>query len=387
MKNSEDSGILVLEHFDFENPGPGGIEPIIRAMSETDSVQRWTIVGVSSNAERVGTWRRQQCNSVELNFLPILYLDKDNRQTKKFPDSLLYILKLLRLCRGLKPRVIHAHRIEIGLIASFIWPRTPVVVFIHNESHQLSRNSNSSSFWRFAPSLHSAVTELTLIRSNRIIVFNEFEYRRLSAKKSMVFRSYSWFDPDVFKLNNIDQDSSSFIISWVGRLETEKDPFLFLESLRVLREASYDFKANVIGSGTLLRKLQDLSSKYELEPHVNFLGSIQKESLASMLSSSTVLVQTSHYEGSPTSLIESLACGTPVVSTFTGDPDEVIIDGLNGYRIKNRNPSTIAEAILKSREISRSEISATVSHRSKTFVLMQLLSLTTQFNDPETEHE
>ena len=383
MKKPKHSGVLVLEHFDFENPGPGGIEPIIRAMAMSNSVNRWTLIGVSSDFLHVGKWRSFQCGSVELSFLPVLCLDKVNRRKKIFPDSLLYILSLLPICRKLRPSIIHAHRIEIALFATLIWPRTPVVVFIHNESQQLSRNPNSSSVWRLIPSIHTAVTYLALKRARRIVVFNEREYRKLRAKHTNVYRGFSWFNPDVFQPKSNLQESSMFVITWVGRLESEKDPVLFLEILQNLCQAGYEFKANMIGSGTLLKSLQDLSLNYNLERQLTFQGSIPQDSLASTLRTSTVLVQTSYYEGSPTSIIESLACGTPVVSTFPGDPDEVIINGVNGYRVMSRSVVDFREAILRSREISRSGIPSTVSHRSKTIVLSKLLTETTQLHSEE----
>lgn len=380
MKVPKISGVLVLEHFDFENSSPGGIEPIIRAMAMSNSVRRWTIVGISRKFFKVGKWIRFHHDSVEVNFLPVLYLDKVYRHRKIVPDSLRYILHLLPICFKLKPSIIHVHRIEIVLFATLIWPRTPVVVFIHNEGHQLSSNPNSSSFWRFFPSLHTAVTNLALSRARRIIVFNEREFRKLSSKyaKANVLRGYSWFDPDIFYPSSNPKDQSKLVITWVGRLESEKDPILFLNILKHLRSEGYEFEAYLIGTGTLLNSLVEISQKYYLEQHLKFLGNISQESLASILRNSTVLVQTSHYEGSPTTVIESLACGTPVVSTILGDPDHVIIDGLNGYRVVSRCVVDLSEAILKSMQISRVEIQASVRHRAKTIVLAKLLCDTTQ---------
>lgn len=68
------------------------------------------------------------------------------------------------------------------------------------------------------------------------------------------------------------------------------------------------------------------------------------------MSAVDVTVNVSTDEGTCTSVLESLACGVPVVSTDTGDINEVVSDGKNGIVVPNGNdrPSVaqrVAEAI------------------------------------------
>ena len=50
------------------------------------------------------------------------------------------------------------------------------------------------------------------------------------------------------------------------------------------------------------------------------------------------------FEGTCTSILESLACGIPVVSTDVGDIHECLRNGYNGCIIKNDETSIIDEA-------------------------------------------
>jgi len=53
----------------------------------------------------------------------------------------------------------------------------------------------------------------------------------------------------------------------------------------------------------------------------------------------------SHKEGLPNVLLESLACGTPVVATSVGGIPEVVSDGQVGRLVRSREPREMAACI------------------------------------------
>ncbi len=67
------------------------------------------------------------------------------------------------------------------------------------------------------------------------------------------------------------------------------------------------------------------------------------------LNAASVTVMTSHSEGSPVTIKESLACGTPVVSVAVGDIP-ALISGLPGCAVTERDPKAVASAILTALE-------------------------------------
>jgi len=119
----------------------------------------------------------------------------------------------------------------------------------------------------------------------------------------------------------------------------------FLEALALLYTYRQDFTCTLIGEGPDLEQMKQRASALGLtEPVLRFAGLIEGEALADQYRESDVTVVTSRYETFGTVIIESLACGTPVLSTDVGVAGEVIKEG-NGALITQTDPTGIAMAI------------------------------------------
>ena len=74
----------------------------------------------------------------------------------------------------------------------------------------------------------------------------------------------------------------------------------------------------VAGTGPELANLQQLCQQLNIEQAVSFLGRLAPDDMAALYQSADLMLNTSVVDNSPNSLIEALACGTPVVSTNVG---------------------------------------------------------------------
>ena len=70
------------------------------------------------------------------------------------------------------------------------------------------------------------------------------------------------------------------------------------------------------------------------------------------MSAADVTLMTSDWEGSPVTVKESLACGTPVISVPVGDVAE-LVNGLPGCEIVPRDSRALAAAIHRALAIQR----------------------------------
>lgn len=104
-------------------------------------------------------------------------------------------------------------------------------------------------------------------------------------------------------------------LAYVGRLVKYKNVEQVLELVLRLRNLGLDAKADIVGDGPERSRLESLASKMRVSSHVRFWGFLKRhEDVIRILSSATVLVNPSVFEGFGMVLLEAMAAGTPVVA-------------------------------------------------------------------------
>jgi len=100
----------------------------------------------------------------------------------------------------------------------------------------------------------------------------------------------------------------------------------------------------MIGKGPDRARLHDLAARLGVGRRVHFLGSVDHNQLAVILSAADAMILPSASEGLANAWIEALACGTPIVIADAGGAREVVT-GPEAGRIVAREPGAIAVAV------------------------------------------
>ena len=97
---------------------------------------------------------------------------------------------------------------------------------------------------------------------------------------------------------------------------------------------------------TLVGTLSDRTLLKQIPIPVRHLGCISDaERLRSLYAESSVLISTSERESFGQTLLESLACGTPVIARDSGGPADIVIDGVNGALVAYDKPQEMTTAL------------------------------------------
>mgnify|MGYP001332178714 CR=1 FL=1 len=141
-------------------------------------------------------------------------------------------------------------------------------------------------------------------------------------------------------------DATGPIVGFVGRLEAQKRPEVFLEAARKIAIARRDVSFAVIGDGSTRDALESrVRSDEALRPRTRFLGA-RSDVLAFYPGLDAMLV-TSSYEGQPLVVIEAGFRETPVVAGRIAGMDEVIADGETGRLVPPDDADAYAVAALE----------------------------------------
>lgn len=164
-------------------------------------------------------------------------------------------------------------------------------------------------------------------------------------------------------------------VTFVGRLEDQKNAISFIQSLRGLRGVH----ATIVGEGSLRPVLEQLVDVDDLD--VTFLGTVPNEELPLVLNRSQVFVLASHYEGNPKVLFEAMACGVPVIATQVPGVDGVLVHGETAFlcgtsatELHNALEEVLSNSILRNQLIENG-LRYVRAHRSLDRVVEQEFSV------------
>jgi teichuronic acid biosynthesis glycosyltransferase TuaC len=131
------------------------------------------------------------------------------------------------------------------------------------------------------------------------------------------------------------------ILLSVGHLIERKGHNLAIEALASLPNSTI---LVIAGTGPDLVSLKELAEARNLADRVRFVGQVQNEQLKYWYSAADALVLCSSREGWANVLLESMACGTPVIATNIWGTPEVVSTENSGRLMSDRSPEALVDA-------------------------------------------
>ena len=139
-------------------------------------------------------------------------------------------------------------------------------------------------------------------------------------------------------------------IAYAGGLRRIKGVHVLVDAVARLRRRRPDLnvRLKIAGSGDAAysAQLHQQIEREELQAAVEFVGRLDAPQLCTLLSGAIVSVVPSlWYENLPNAVLESYACGTPVVASDLGSLQECVVHGETGYRFAAGSAANLAERL------------------------------------------
>lgn len=98
-------------------------------------------------------------------------------------------------------------------------------------------------------------------------------------------------------------------------------------------------------SGSQTPELQEISTKLGLDEHLEFIGRVDESALPELFRATDVYISASEVDGTSVTLLQAMACGTPVaVSDIPGNRPWVT-EGISGHTFPVGDTARLADAI------------------------------------------
>ncbi|MCP5108556.1 MAG: glycosyltransferase family 4 protein [bacterium] len=128
---------------------------------------------------------------------------------------------------------------------------------------------------------------------------------------------------------------------FVGRLSEEKGLLTLLKAFKELP----DLPLKILGDGPLEKRLKEFTGEHKMK-NVEFAGFIDGKLKKDLLTGARFLIFSSEcYESFGYSIIESFACGVPVIASDIGGARELVTEGQTGFLFEPGNPADLRKSI------------------------------------------
>ena len=258
-------------------------------------------------------------------------LEIKNLNVDKFKIS--HIIHLWRFINRIDPHIVFSLSKTTSHFAFFIKILSPKKYRLINASIR-----NSPIIFTFYQKI-----ERVLYNMYKEIIANSIAgmraYQQLGKKRRHIL--YNGFD-----MNKVPIESKKtlrkklglkdiFTVIMVGSMGVRKDQTTFIRAANEVLKTGVKVQFILLGDGPKRNQYVDYVEELDIKNEVKILGEVV-DNVTSYFKASDISVLTSskpHGEGIPNVIIESMACGTPVIASDNGGTKEILQKNYNGLII------------------------------------------------------
>jgi glycosyltransferase involved in cell wall biosynthesis len=261
-------------------------------------------------------------------------------------------LRLWRLLARHRYDIVHTHLIGANVLAAPLAAlyRVPVR-FTHDQTHDDVRdcsfvhrrldtlaNRLNHHIIAVSSSIRTFLLQKELLPASKIsVIYNSVDLDRFSPKGG----PEAWAQAR----QKLGLPAEALIVGGVGRLHYQKNFPLFLEVATGVCSRLPQVIFVIAGEGPERALLEEMSRKLGVADRVRFLGFVKE--MPELYQSLDLLLLTSHFEGTPLTVLEAMAMGVPVVASRVDGVEEVLEDSRDGILVAPGRRDLFIEGICR----------------------------------------
>lgn len=144
----------------------------------------------------------------------------------------------------------------------------------------------------------------------------------------------------------------------IGRFVEQKGQMVLIEALAQLADSHPDIHLTLVGDGEMRADLEAAIRQQGLEQMVTLTGWLSEDEVQAQIAGAHALVLPSFAEGLPMVIMEAMAAGRPVISTFVAGIPELVVPGETGLLVPAGDVDALARAIGSLSELSTDALQA-----------------------------
>lgn len=243
------------------------------------------------------------------------------------------IRRMRRAVRDLAPRAVVAHGGEPAKYAAFaLGGSAPYAYLVIGSTHPKLGNP-----------IRRAIRRIYLSRAAAIVAVSASLAAELAAESpSVAVRTRvipNGRDPDTYRPGSGERGTSPRVL-FIGHLEEQKRPLLFVEVIGELRRRDLAVTAMIVGDGPMRADVEQRARSVGVE----VLGA--RDDVPALLADADLLVATSRPpEGLPGVLIEAGLSGVAAVTTDVPGARDVVEDGVTGLVVPVEDQARLVDSV------------------------------------------
>lgn len=243
--------------------------------------------------------------------------------------------------------IVHLHNANIPVVNTSL----PKVVTVHGTMRGYVPYRKildlPSLIFRIFSSMYITIDRKIIRSADRVIAISkscamELKFFYGIANSETVFNAV---DSKFFYPSNYRSNKNLYVL-YAGRLSGEKGLIDLVEGAKYVCNNHLNVKFIIAGNGPLESSLKKLVHSINLKKNFFFIGNVPHNSLIKYYQNAAVFVLPSYREGLPTTLLEAMSCGIPVVATAIPGISEVIDNHKTGILVPPNSPKKLADSIL-----------------------------------------